>query len=152
MKTISASKAKWILRKHLKSRIFWTKKILLFDGRYELVDESTLNLTPVTLGGGDCDDKAWVSLANTMKAYIMMGSVIERHQSLLFGFVEGFDRRRLKHAWCFFIREDQQVRYVEPYSAKIFSPTTERIYHFIRWCFSRSVQMAAGGALQQGGA
>ena len=132
MTTISASKAKWILRKHLKSRIFWTKKILLFDGKYELVDEPTLSLTPVTLGGGDCDDKAWVSLAHTMNAYIMMGTVIESNQNLLFGFIEGYDRRGLKHAWCFFINESNQVRYVEPYTAEIFAPTNERVYHFIR--------------------
>ena len=123
METISASKAKWELRRYLKSRIFWTRRILLFDLQYELVDESKLNLKPVHLGSGsDCDDKA----------FVLMGKVINEHPRYLFGFVEGYDRRRLKHAWCFFIREDQQVQYVEPYTAEIFSPTSERIYHFIR--------------------
>jgi hypothetical protein len=105
MKTISASKAKWILRKELKSRLFWTRKILLFDKSYELVDELKLNLTPVQLGhGADCDDKTWVSMAHTMKAYIMMGEVIEHNPNLLFGFIEGYDRRKLKHAWNFFLK------------------------------------------------
>lgn len=122
MTTISASKAKWVLRQYLRSRIFWTKKILLFDGRYELVNEAALNLTPVQLGSGDCDDRA----------FVMMGQVIAKYPELLFGFVEGYDQRRLKHAWCFFIREDQQVRYVEPSTSEIFSPTNERVYHFIR--------------------
>ena len=133
MKTISASKAKWELRRYLKSRIFWTRKVLLFDNSYELVDESKLNLTPIQLGGGDCDDKAWISLAHTMKAYIMMGEVIEHNQNLLFGFVEGYNVQGLKHAWVFFISQERnQLKYVEPSTAKVFLPTTERVYHFIR--------------------
>ena len=122
MKTISASRAKWILRKYLKSRIFWSRKILLFDGLYELVDESELHLEPVRLGSGDCDDRAWV----------MMGQVIEQHPKYLFGFIEGYDRRNLKHAWCFMMNESEQVRYAETSSAEIFSPSIERVYHFIR--------------------
>lgn len=132
MKAISASRAKWVLRKHLRSRIFFSRKILLFDRRYLLVDEAKLNLTPVQLGSGDCDDKTWISLANTMKAYIMMGEVIESNPNLLFGFTEGYDKRNLKHAWCFFLNERSEVRYAEPSSAKTFSPTNERVYHFIR--------------------
>jgi hypothetical protein len=122
MKRISASRAKWILRKYLKSRIFWTRKILLFDGVYELVDESKLNLKPVQLGEGDCDDRAWV----------LMGRVIAQHPKYLFGFIEGYDMRDLKHAWCFLMNVNKQVRYVEPSTAKIFSPTSEQVYHFIR--------------------
>jgi hypothetical protein len=122
-KKISASKAKWILRKSLKSRIFWTRKILLFDKNYELVDESKLDLTSVRLGSGsDCDERA----------FVMMGQVIEEYPKYLFGFVEGYDKRDLKHAWCFFMNESKQVRYVEPSTAKIFSPTSEQVYHFIR--------------------
>lgn len=122
MKRISATKAKWILRKELKSRLFWSRRIILFDGKYELVDEAKLNLTPVQLGSGDCDDRS----------FIMLADVIKQQPSALFGFVEGYDMRRLKHAWCFFIREDQQVRYVEPSSAEVFAPTNEKVYHFIR--------------------
>ncbi|MEA1957594.1 MAG: hypothetical protein U9N01_04485 [Euryarchaeota archaeon] len=123
MKTISASRAKWVLRKYLRSRIFFSRKILLFDRLYELVDESKLNIAPVSLGvGSDCDEKAFVG----------MGEVIKEHPQFLYGFCEGYDRRNLKHAWCFFINVNEQVRYVEPSTAEIFSPTTERIYHFIR--------------------
>lgn len=122
MKRISASRAKWILRKYLKSRIFWTRKILLFDGLYELVDESTLHLKPVCLGSGDCDERA----------FVMMGQVIEEHPKYLFGFVEGYDWRNLKHAWCFMMNESEAVRYTEPSTAEIFSPSIENAYHFIR--------------------
>lgn len=122
MERISAFKAKWILRTYLKSRIFWTRKVLLFDGLYELVDESKLHLTPITLGSGDCDERAWV----------MMGQVIEEHPKYLFGFIEGYDKRDLKHAWCFFLNENKQVRYVEPSTAEIVSPSNEKVYHFIR--------------------
>lgn len=122
MERISASKAKWILRKHLKSRIFWTRKVLLFDGLYELVHESKLHLEPIQLGSGDCDERA----------FVMMGHVIEEHPKYLFGFIEGYDTRNLKHAWCFLMNKNKQVRYVEPSTAKIFSPTSERVYHFIR--------------------
>lgn len=132
MKTISASRAKWILRRYLKSRMFWTRRILLFDKSYELVDEASLNLTPVQLGSGDCDDRAFVMMAHTMRAFIMMGEVIEQHPNYLFGFIEGYDKRNLKHAWCFFINENLQVKYVEPSSSEVFSPTNERVYHFIR--------------------
>jgi hypothetical protein len=134
MKRISASKAKWKLRKYLKSKLFWTRRILLFDNYYDLVDESKLNLTPVQLGhGSDCDEKSWVMLSHTMKAYIMMGEVIEKSPNLLFGFLEGYDRRNLKHAWCFYLRAgDQQVKYVEPSTAEIYLPSNERVYHFIR--------------------
>lgn len=106
---------------------------MLFDQEYLLVDETKLNLRLVQLGGGsDCDDKSWVSLANTMKAYIMMGEVIESNPNLLFGFTEGYDRRNLKHAWCFMMNEREEVRYAEPSTAEIFNPSTERVYHFIR--------------------
>ena len=132
MKTISASRAKWILRKTLKSRLFWTRKILLFDESYELVNEASLNLTPVQLGSGDCDDKSWVMMAHTMRAFIMMGEVIEKHPNYLFGFIEGYDKRNLKHAWCFLMNENEQVKYGEPSTSEIFLPTTERVYHYIR--------------------
>lgn len=122
MKRISASKAKWKLRKQLKSRIFWTRKILLFDGLYELVDKSKLHLEPIRLGSGDCDERA----------FVMMGQVIEEHPKYLFGFVEGYDRRNLKHAWCFMMNESEAVRYVEPSTAEIFTPTIEEVHHFIR--------------------
>ena len=122
MEVISASKAKWILRKHLKSRIFWTRKVLLFNGEYGLVNEASLNLTPVRLERSDCDERAFVMFTN----------VIKQQPSALFGFVEGYNTHGLKHAWVFFIRGDQQVRYAEPSTAEIFSPTTERVYHFIR--------------------
>ena len=122
MERISAFRAKWTLRKYLKSRIFWTRKILLFDGLYELVDESKLHLASVQLGSGDCDERA----------FVMMGQVIEEHPKYLFGFIEGYDKRDLKHAWCFLINESKQVRYVEPSTAKIFSPSSEQAYHFIR--------------------
>lgn len=105
---------------------------MLFDGSYELVDESKLNLKPVKLTGGDCDDRSWVMMSQTLRAYIMMGDVIEKHPNYLFGFVEGYDSRRLKHAWCFFINREGEVRYVEPSTADIFSPSIERVYHFIR--------------------
>lgn len=95
---------------------------MLFDGEYELVDESKLNLKPVSLGAGDCDDRAWV----------MMAQVIAQHPRALFGFVEGYDRRGLKHAFCFLINEDLNVRYIEPSTAEIYKPTNEKIYHFIR--------------------
>lgn len=132
MKTISVSRAKWILRKYLRSRIFWSRKILLFDGEYELVDESKLNLKPVQLGAGDCDDRSWVMMAHTMRAFMMMGEVIEQHPNYLYGFIEGYDRRNLKHAWCFMMNESEAVRYIEPGTAQIFNPSTERVYHFIR--------------------
>lgn len=122
MERISVSKAKWILRKYLKSRIFWTRKILLFDGLYELVDESKLHLGPIHLGSGDCDERA----------FVMMGQVIGEYPKYLFGFIEGYDKRGLKHAWCFFMNKSKQVRYVEPSTAKIFWPTSEQVYHFIR--------------------
>lgn len=123
MERISATKAKWLLRKHLKSRIFWSRKILLFDGTYELVDESKLHLVPIQLSSGnDCDDKAW----------ILMSHIIEQWSRAIFGFIEGYDTRNLKHTWCFFINENKQVKYVEPSTAEIFSPTSEKIYHFIR--------------------
>lgn len=123
MKTISASRVKWILRKYLRSRIFWTRKILLFDGNYELVDESKLNLTPVHLGSGsDCDDRA----------FVLMGRVLTQHPRYLFGFVEGYDMRGLKHAWCFFLNQSSRVKYVEPTTAEIFTPISEKVYHFIR--------------------
>lgn len=104
----------------------------MFDGMYELVDESKLNLQPVNLGGGDCDDRSWVGMAHTMKAFIMMGDIIEQHPNYLFGFVEGYDRRSLKHAWLFMMNQKEEVRYAEPSTAEIFSPSTERVYHFIR--------------------
>jgi hypothetical protein len=122
MERISAFKAKWILRKYLKSRIFWTRKILLFDGLYELVDESKLHLELVHLGSGDCDERA----------FVMLGEVLKEHPKYLFGFIEGYDKHNLKHAWCFLMNESKQVRYAEPSTAKIFSPTSEQVYHFIR--------------------
>lgn len=122
MKRISAARAKWILRKYLKSRIFWSRKILLFDGLYELVDELELHLEPIRLGSGDCDERA----------FVMMGRVLEEHPKYLFGFVEGYDRRNLKHAWCFFMSEAEEVLCVEPSSAEIFTPSIEKVYHFIR--------------------
>lgn len=124
MKTISASKAKWKLRRYLKSRVFWTRRILLFDNEYELVDEASLNITPVQLGSGsDCDDRAWV----------LMGEILEQRPRALCGFVEGYNVDRLKHAWLFFIsQKDGLVKYLEPSTAKVFLPTTERVYHFIR--------------------
>jgi len=122
MKTISATYAKWKLRKYLKSRIFWTRKILLFDGEYELVNDTKLTLEPVSLGSGECDDRAWV----------MMSRVITQYPRALFGFVEGYDSRNLKHAWCFMMDQYREVWYVEPSTAVIYSPSVERIYHFIR--------------------
>lgn len=122
IKRISASKAKWLLRKRLKSRIFWSRKILLFDSEYDLVYEPGLRLKPVTLGAGDCDDRAWA----------MMAQVIAQYPRALFGFSEGYDRRGLKHAFCFLMNEVLNVRYIEPSTAEIYDPTNEEIYHFIR--------------------
>ena len=122
MKTISASSVKWKLRKYLKSRIFWSRKIILFDGQYDLIDETKLKLEPVRLSAGDCEERAWV----------MMGRVVAQQPRGLFGFTEGYDRRGLKHAWCFMMVNSEILKYVEPVTAEVFLPTTEKIYHFIR--------------------
>ena len=140
MEAISASRAKWLLREYLKSRIFWTRKIILLDGQYELVDESELELQPIPPlpKGADCDDLAFIQFAD----------VIRQHPTYMFGVCEGYNKEGLRHAWCYFISKHTHtfkqkgirgyskslntVKYVEPRTAETFLPSTEKVYMFIR--------------------
>lgn len=129
---ISKTQAKWILKGYVASRIFWSRKIQLWDEGYRLVDERKLNVKPVSLPtGADCEDKAYCMLADIIR-------LNEESWQWLCGIAEGKNRHGEEHAWIFYVPEqdlsarDGIIKYVEPATAEIFTPVSERVQYFHR--------------------